>query len=57
MKKLAKQCVIAFACLVLVASTVMLVTGALAAIIPIVLCLIALGGAVSEYLKDKEKDQ
>ena len=57
MKKLAKQCVIAFACLVLIASTAMLVTGALAAIIPIMLCIIALGGAVTEYIKDKEKDQ
>lgn len=57
MKRTAKKCVIAFACLILLASTVMLVTGAIAAIIPIVLCLIALGGAVSEYLKDKDKGQ
>jgi len=57
MKRIAKQCVIAFACLILFASMAMLVTGAVAAIIPTTLCIIALGGAVSEYRKDKDKDQ
>ncbi|WP_298842469.1 hypothetical protein [uncultured Salinicola sp.] len=57
MKRTVKQCVIAFALVVLLASVALLVTGSPAAIIPIALCIVALGGALSEYLTERDKDQ
>ncbi len=57
MKRTAKQCVIAFALIVLIASVALLVAGSPAAIIPIALCIVALGGALSEYLTERDKDQ